>query len=63
MKKNQNVEGNTNLANESDHMARNVTLRETGTGISEEVLPFSLEGSIVRVITETGVVFGDQILG
>ena len=54
---------NTDLTNESEHVACDIPLRKSSTSICEKVLPFPLESSIIRSITECGIVFCHQILG
>ena len=52
----------TDLANESEHVACNISLRKPGSSVYEKVLPFPFESSIVRRFLECGVVFYNQVL-
>jgi hypothetical protein len=52
----------TDLTNESKHVACNMPLRKSGCSVYEKVFPFPLESSILRRVSEFGVVFYNHVL-
>ena len=52
----------THLTNKRKHMTSDVALRETSTSIRKEVFPLSLERRVLMNITQSRIIFHDEIL-
>lgn len=50
------------LTNEREHMAGDVPLRESGSGVGVQVLPLSLEGFEFCADLQCGIVFDNHLL-
>lgn len=55
--------GNTDWTNKGDHMASDVAFGKAGASVRKEILPFALEGFIIRTVLQCGMVLNKEVLG
>lgn len=56
------VTGITDRADKGDHMASDVPFSEAGASVRKQVVPFALEGFIIRTVLQCRIVLGEMVL-
>ena len=56
------VTGITDRADKGDHMASDVPLGEAGASVRKQVVPFALEGFIIRTVLQCRIILGEVVL-
>lgn len=56
------VIGITDWADKGDHMASDIALGEAGASVRKQVVPFALEGFVIRTVLQCRIVLGEMVL-